>query len=302
MICKPLWCSLFTNILAYQFTSYMPFSKNLYHIKYEMLILCFLQHDVEAGTLKKVVLADGAVVTVKGARAVSLRLPLELPLPLNRTTYKGRLSSLLSIARALRGAARSNQKPLLSLRIEGPTSLSSTPSMSPNDKLKLKRLAPGQVELSSRAIPAVTDDEDEPHDTGLWPLLSLNASDGSLQGLEDLLASFLGKEAGEKGTFKLLNARAAAQTYVKMGFTVEKSLADGDVNWSNFPDWKTKPKKLRAHYEVLARVERGQAIPERIAQVQPFQVQEAMSESMLTGNVSRSKMEAVNPPPVYFTL
>jgi hypothetical protein len=174
--------------------------------------------------------------------------------------------------------------------------------MSPNDKLKLKRLAPGQVELSSRAIPAVTDDEDEPHNTGLWPLLSLNASDGSLQGLEDLLASFLGKEAGEKGTFKLLNARAAAQTYVKMGFTVEKSLADGDVNWSNFPDWKTKPKKLRAHYEVLARVERGQAIPERIAQVQPFQVQEAMSESMLTGNVSRSKMEAVNPPPVYFTL
>uniref|UniRef100_A0ACD5W102 Uncharacterized protein n=1 Tax=Avena sativa TaxID=4498 RepID=A0ACD5W102_AVESA len=261
-----------------------------------------LPHDVEAGTLKKVVLADGAVVTVKGARAVSLRLPLELPLPLNRTTYKGRLSSLLSIARALRGAARSNQKPLLSLRIEGPTSLSSTPSMSPNDKLKLKRLAPGQVELSSRAIPAVTDDEDEPHNAGFWPLLSLNASDGSLQGLEDLLASVLGKKAGEKGTFKLLNARAAAQTYVKMGFTVEKSVADGEVNWSNLPEWKTKPKKLRAHYEVLARVERGQAIPERIAQVQPFYAEEATSESMLTGNVSRSKMEVVNPPPVYFTL
>lgn len=261
-----------------------------------------LPHDVEAGTLKKVVLADGAVVTVKGARAVSLRLPLELPLPLNRTTYKGRLSSLLSIAQALRGAARSNQKPLLSLRIEGPTSLSSTPSMSPNDKLKLKRLAPGQVELSSRAIPAATDDEDEPHNTGMWPLLSLNASDGSLQGLEDLLASVLAKKAGEKGTFKLLNARAAAQTYVKMGFTVEKSVADGEVNWSNLPEWKTKPKKLRAHYEVLARVERGQAIPERIAQVQPFHAEEAMSESMLTGNVSRSKVEAVNPPPIYFSL
>ncbi|VAH64336.1 unnamed protein product [Triticum turgidum subsp. durum] len=261
-----------------------------------------LPHDVEAGTLKKVVLADGAVVTVKGARAVSLRLPLELPLPLNRTTYKGRLSSLLSIARALRGAARSNQKPLMSLRIEGPTSLSSTPSMSPNDKLKLKRLAPGQVELSSRAIPAVTDDEDESPSPGLWPFLSLNASDGSLQGLEELLAKVLGKKAGEKGTFKLVNARASAQTYVKMGFTVEKRIADGEVNWSNLPEWKTKPNKLRAHYEVLARVERGQAIPERIARVQPFQVDEAMSESMLTGNVSRSKMEVVNPPPVYFTL
>lgn len=261
-----------------------------------------LPHDVEAGTLKKVVLADGAVVTVKGARAVSLRLPLELPLPLNRTTYKGRLSSLLSIARALRGAARSNQKPLMSLRIEGPTSLSSTPSMSPNDKLKLKRLAPGQVELSSRAIPAVTDDEDESPSPGLWPFLSLNASDGSLQGLEELLAKVLGKKAGEKGTFKLVNARASAQTYVKMGFTVEKRIADGEVNWSNLPEWKTKPNKLRAHYEVLARVERGQAIPERIARVQPFQVDEAMSESMLTGNVSRSKMEVVNPPPVFFTL
>ncbi|KAG8055283.1 hypothetical protein GUJ93_ZPchr0001g30457 [Zizania palustris] len=261
-----------------------------------------LPHDVEAGTLKKVVLSDGAVVTVKGAKAVNLRLPLELPLPLNRTTYKGRLSSLLSIAQALRGAARSNQKPLLSLRIEGPTSLSSTPSMSPNDKLKLKRLAPGQVELSSRAIPAVTDNGDESHSTGLWPLLSLNGSDGSLQGFEELLASVLGKKAGEKGTFKLLKARASAQTYVKMGFEVEKRIADREVNWSNFPEWKTKPTKLRAHYEVLARVEDGQAIPERIAQVQPFEADEATSESVLTGNVSMSKMEVVHPPPVYFTL
>nr|XP_025877048.1 uncharacterized protein LOC4325501 isoform X2 [Oryza sativa Japonica Group] len=238
-----------------------------------------LPHDVEAGTLKKVVLSDGAVVTVKGAKAVSLRLPLELPLPLNRTTYKGRLSSLISIAQTLRGAARSNQKPLLSLRIEG------------------------QVELSSRAIPAVTDDDgDGSHAAGLWPLLSLNGSDGSLQGFEELLASVLGKKAGEKGTFKLLKARASAQTYVKMGFAVEKRIADGEVNWSNFPEWKTKPKKLRAHYEVLARVEGGQAIPERIAQVQPFEADEAMSESVLTGNVSMSKTEVVHPPPVYFTL
>jgi hypothetical protein len=89
-----------------------------------MLGLCFicLQHDVDAGTLKKVVLSDGAVVTVKGARAVSLRLPLELPLPLNRTTYKGRLSSLLSIAQALRGAARSNKNhcSLFALRVQPP--------------------------------------------------------------------------------------------------------------------------------------------------------------------------------------
>ncbi|XP_006644768.1 uncharacterized protein LOC102711202 [Oryza brachyantha] len=267
-----------------------------------------LPHDVEAGTLKKVVLSDGAVVTVKGAKAVSLRLPLELPLPLNRTTYKGRLSSLLSIAQALRGAARSNRKPLLSLRIEGPTSLSSTPSMSPNGRLKLRRLAPGQVELSSRAIPAVTDDDEEEASSrggGLWPVLSLNGTDGSLRGVEELLASVLGKKAageGEKGTFRLVRARASAQTYVKMGFAVEKRIADGEVSWSGFPEWKTKPQKVRAHYEVLARVEGGQAIPERIAQVQPFEADEAMAESVLTGNVSMSKTEVVHPPPVYFSL
>jgi hypothetical protein len=160
------------------------------------------------------------------------------------------------------------------------------------------------VELSSRAgtIPAVAEDEDEPHNTALWPLLSLNGSDGSLQGFEDLLASVLGKKAGENGTFKLLKARAAAQTYVKMAFAVEKKLVEAEADWSNFPEWKTKPKKLRAHYEVLARVEGGQAIPERIAQVQPFQADEAMSESVLTGNVTRSKIEIVHPPPVYFAL
>jgi hypothetical protein len=176
--------------------------------------------------------------------------------------------------------------------------------MSPKDKLKLKRLAPGQVQLSSRtgAVPAATEDGDESPNTELWPLLSLNGSDGSLQGFEELLASVLGKKAGEKGTFKLLKARASAQTYVKMAFAVEKKLAEGEVNWSNFPEWKTKPKKLRAHYEVLARVEGGQAIPERIAQVQPFQAGEATAESVLTGNVTRSKMEIIHPPPVYFTL
>jgi hypothetical protein len=87
-----------------------------------------------------------------------------------------------------------------------------------------------------------------------------------------------------------------------MAFAVEKRLTDGEVDWSNFPEWKTKPNKLRAHYGVLARVEGGQAIPERIAQVQPFRGNEATSESVLTGNVTTSKTEIVHPPPVYFTV
>ena len=36
-----------------------------------------LQHDVEAGVLKKIILSDGAVVTVKGAKSISLQHPLD---------------------------------------------------------------------------------------------------------------------------------------------------------------------------------------------------------------------------------
>jgi hypothetical protein len=108
-----------------------------------------LPYDVEAGVLKKVILADGAVVTVKGARSVSLRHPIDLPLPLNQSSNEF-ASGLVSLAEQLRRASSSSgqETPLLSLRIVGPTSLAST-SQSPVNKLKLKRLAPGLVELSS---------------------------------------------------------------------------------------------------------------------------------------------------------
>jgi hypothetical protein len=57
--------------------------------------------------------------------------------------------SKITLAEQLRHAVRSEGAPLLSPRIVGPTSLTS-PSSSPssNNRLKLKRLAPGLVELS----------------------------------------------------------------------------------------------------------------------------------------------------------
>ena len=60
-----------------------------------------MQHDVDAGVLRKVILAEGAVVTVTGAKSVSLRQPLDLPLPLNQT-QNGFASGLLSLAHYLR--------------------------------------------------------------------------------------------------------------------------------------------------------------------------------------------------------
>lgn len=70
------------------------------------VVVSILQHDVDAGVLKKVILADGAVVTVKGAWSVSLRYPIDLPLPLNMTD-NGFGSGLMALAEHLRHASRS---------------------------------------------------------------------------------------------------------------------------------------------------------------------------------------------------
>ncbi|KAG0467208.1 hypothetical protein HPP92_018788 [Vanilla planifolia] len=201
-----------------------------------------LPHDVDAGTLRKVLLSNGS--------SYSERCPL----------------CLLKIAEALRLAAHTSDQPLLSLRIDGPSSLTSSTSASPNNKLKLKRLSPGLVELSSR-----TANNLSPEQT-LWPLTSLNGSDSKLRGIEELLTSVLGKKGSQKGKFKLMKV-------------------------------ETKPEKVAAHFEVLARLEEGgKVVPERIQEVHPFQVADSVMQSVDSGNVSMTQMPFMYPPQNYFTL
>jgi hypothetical protein len=142
-------------------------------------------------------------------------------------------------------------------------------------------------------MPVITEEVDEPHkNTGLWPLLSLNGSDASLQGFEEWREGDLQAAEGTRLSPNL------CQDGVCSG---EERLTDGGVDWPNFPEWKAKPNKLRAHYEVLARVEGGQAIPRgscRCSRSRPTRPR----QSVLTGNVTMSKTEIVHPPPVYFNL
>ncbi|KAI3445841.1 hypothetical protein Pfo_002506 [Paulownia fortunei] len=272
-----------------------------------------LPHDVDAGVLKKVILADGAVVTVKGARSVSLRHPVELPLPLNQTN-NGFASGLLTLAEHLQDAARSQDGPLLSLRIVGPTSLTSPASSSPSssNRLKLKRLAPGLVELSSaskkRAMEAdaisAIDLQGEAtallapdQFSTLWPVVSINGSNSNLLGFEALLSSVLGPKAKKEGSFKLLKADVSAQTFVKIGFGVEKKLREGDgLDIKGFPDWRTKPSTVRMHFEVLAKVDGNKVVPERVVQVNPVIAEDSASPNVLMGNITMSKMPVVHQP------
>ncbi|KAK2997027.1 hypothetical protein RJ639_026120 [Escallonia herrerae] len=275
-----------------------------------------LPHDVDAGVLKKVILADGAVVTVKGARSISLRHPVELPLPLN-LTQNGFASGLLTLAERLRHTSRAQEAPLLSLRIVGPTSLASPTSSSPSssNRLKLKRLAPGLVELSSpskmKAIEAISnfDLQEAPtlltpdRFTTLWPVTSVNGSNSNLLGFETLLSSVLGSKAKKEGSFKLLKADVSAQTFVKIGFGVEKKLKGGDgLNMNGIPEWRTKPETVRMHFEVLAKIDGDKVVPERVIQVNPVIMEDTVAPNVLSGNMTMSRMPIVHPPPNPFTL
>ncbi|XP_051144272.1 uncharacterized protein LOC127260553 [Andrographis paniculata] len=278
-----------------------------------------LPHDVDAGVLKKVILADGAVVTVKGARSVSLRHQVELPLPLNQSN-SGFASGLLALAEHLRNAARSQDGPLLSLRIVGPTSLTSPTSSPSNNRLKLKRLAPGLVELSSATkrksmesdaeAPPAIDLQGEATSllspdqfSTLWPVTSIRGSNSNLLGFESLLSSVLGPKANKKGSFKLLKADVSAQTFIKIGFGVEKKIANGDeFGFEGFPEWRTKPESLRMHFEVLAKVDGDKVVPERVVQIDPVAAEDSAAPSVLAGNVSMSKVPVVHQPPSPFML
>lgn len=275
-----------------------------------------MQHDVDAGVLKKVILAEGAVVTVKGARSVSLRRPVELPLPLNRTG-DGFASGLLALAEQLRQASRAQGESLLSLRIVGPTSLASpsSSSTSSSNRLKLKRLAPGLVELSSpsksKAIERVADIEPSEdamtlltpkHFATMWPVPSVNGSNSNLRGFEALLSSVLGPKANEEGSFRLLKADVSAQTFLKIGFGVEKRLKAGDGEVEGFPAWRTKPESVSMHFEVLAKVDGEKIVPERVMQVNPVMVEDTVAPSMLANNMTMSKTPIVHPPSNPFTL
>ncbi|TKY71556.1 hypothetical protein E2542_SST00288 [Spatholobus suberectus] len=269
-----------------------------------------LPHDVEAGVLKKVVLAEGAAVTVKGARSVSLRQPLDFPLPLNRTE-NGFANGLLTLAEHLRHASRTQASPVLSLRIVGPTSLAA-----PSDtttSLKLKRLAPGLVELSSpsktkeiEAFSSVDIRSEAPtvltptQFTTLWPLASLNGSNANLLGFEKLLHSVLGDRADKKGSFRLLKADVSAQTYVKIGFQAEKKLKGGELE--GYPAWRTKPETVTTHFEVLAKVDGDKVVPEKVMPVKPVVAVDNVAPNVLAGNVSMSKTPVVHPPPNPFHL
>lgn len=267
-----------------------------------------LQHDVDAGVLKRVLLADGAVVSVQGAREVSLSRPLQLPLPLTRGPEGGLAASLVALAARLRSASRGEEKPLLSLRIVGPTSLAAvkTPAESSGGRLKVKRLGSGAIEVTSPVakkleskpitVPygtlALTDNIE---DLYMWPLPSINKT--KLAGLEEALVKTLGSDAYKRGSFQLLKAKVSAASFVQIDFEVEKAvkkeaLADEEL----WPEWATKPSVERLQFELLTKVEGRKLMPVRVQQSEPVLPTIAISPDVVDGNVTMKAPPFLMPP------
>lgn len=138
--------------------------------------------------------------------------------------------------------------------------------------------------------------------TTLWPVASINGSNSNLLGFEALLSSVLGPKADKEGSIKLLKADVSAETYVKIGFAVEKTLKEGEGPFEDYPAWRTKPKSVRMHFEVLGKVDGNKVVPEKVMQVDPVMAEDSVAHNVLTGNVSMSKVPIVHPPPIPFLL
>lgn len=178
-----------------------------------------LQHEVEAGPLNRVYVAEGATITIVGASKISLARPLRLPLP---PAHDGD-SAAVDVTHFLRNAASQSERPLVSLAVVGATglkmpveqagrSLVSTTSVNREDsssqergaRLKVKRVSAGALEVSSR------------HDTAreisstinprrMWPFSSLPASDDRVAAVEAAIRGVVGNGK----TFDLLKVEAS---------------------------------------------------------------------------------------------
>ncbi|CAI5476074.1 unnamed protein product [Closterium sp. Yama58-4] len=125
-----------------------------------------MPHDVDAGDVRKVVLASGAAVTVHGAQAVALARPLQLPLPtLSRRSLSASSASsaLLALAEKLKAAALSWSSPsrapssasplpreLVSLRVVRPSAIVAA-------SVPLSALPPARDVASIGLVEAVTE-------------------------------------------------------------------------------------------------------------------------------------------------
>lgn len=250
------------------------------------------------GGFKHLILAEGAVVTVEGAREVSLAHPVDFPSSLNTSfPVSGPGSNLWLLSLSLRHAMQLEGRRLVELRIVGPTlmvvaALGNQETTESN--VEAIFFAPGALELfinrtesnSPSPIGNLTDQQ-------MWPLPSLYSSDLKLLFLEKLLIRYLGNRAYREGSFRIIRASARASVFIQIQLELEKKLGNDSFDSDLWPAWRTRPTVQRLHFEVLARVEGKKLKPILIKKRKPFVKVETHSWSELMSNVSFTSFPSV---------
>lgn len=179
--------------------------------------------------MNRVVIAEGATVTIVGAAKISLARPLRLPLPPTDSSEDSAAGKIVSL---LRTAASQSEKPVVSLVVLGATALVSKTPVSENAhaiseiaRLKVKRLSAGALELSARD--KQSQDSSQAVADRMWPFSGLFASDDRVRSVEAALRHL----AGNSTTFNLLKAEASvsndlSQNYLHAFSSILISLQD----------------------------------------------------------------------------
>lgn len=100
----------------------------------------------------------------------------------------------------------------------------------------------------------------------------------------------------------MLKAQAAAATFVKVQFELEKKAGNDTSNMETWPEWRTKSSVVRLQFELTGRVEGDKILPLKVQQIEPVAIVESSSFKSLTGNLTFSKTPLGYPPVSPFTL
>eukprot|EP00898_Chlorokybus_atmophyticus_P008972 jgi/Chlat1/9076/Chrsp94S08361 len=245
-----------------------------------------MPHDVDAGELRRIQVADGAVVNIVGAREVALRWPVELGRALSKQSSASgpNQNSLLAALEHARQRAVAGKGFPVSLYVTDPSALVSVPYVG---RLKVRRLSPGAIEIQPTSVSAPSA---SPRHPLLWPLAGLNVTAIRLSAIEKVLKDSL--QLQPKDNVRVLKATASPVVLVKLQFELEKQqLADetADVQLSlGFElEGPTKVKREAAveRWEALVRWdEKTGAQVVSAQQRQPEPVAVSLSPSLLVNN------------------
>ncbi|CAI0465366.1 unnamed protein product [Linum tenue] len=240
--------------------------------------------------LKHVVVGEGMIVEVTGAREVSLFHGSDLG-------FAGNESESISRKNKERNGFRdffySLCKPLVPIRILGYASLRAYKTRNPVESINTVFMSKNMIELLpdkcySRNVQKTTKKA--------CPIQSL---DSRIAKLENVFSMYLGDRAQNGWLWGFMRATVKASSIFRFQLELEKT---PEKNKTRQVEWRTRPLVERLWFDVTARIEDEKLKPIIVKKVRPFVAVDTASWSNLMSNLSFTKFPSILVPPEALTL